>query len=72
MRVSWQNGPWTPTLDVLYSPADQGRVVTAALSWQGDRVQVQGGVRTFGGPDHAVAAQLAARNVAYLTTTWTF
>jgi hypothetical protein len=72
MRVSWQNGPWTPTLDVLYSPADQGRVVTAALSWQGDRVQVQGGVRTFGGPDHAVAAQLAARNVAYITTTWTF
>ena len=72
MRVSWQNGPWTPTLDVLYSPADQGRVVTAALSWQGDRVQVQGGVRNFGGPDNAVAAQLAARNVAYITTTWTF
>jgi hypothetical protein len=35
-------------------------------------VQVQGGVRAFGGPDHAVAAQLAARNVAYITTTWTF
>jgi hypothetical protein len=72
MRVSWQNGAWTPTLDVLYAPADQGRVVTAALSWQGDRVQVQGGVRTFGGPADAVAAQLAARNVAYITTTWTF
>lgn len=72
LRVSWQNGAWTPTLDVLYTPADQGRVVTAALTWQGDRVQVQGGVRTFGGPANAVAAQLAARSVAYITTTWTF
>ena len=72
LRISWQSGPWTPTLDVLYTPADQGRVVTAALSWQGDRVQVQGGVRTFGGPDNAVAAQLAARSVAYITTNWTF
>lgn len=72
LRLSWQNGAWTPALDVLYHPSDQGRVVTASLGWQGDRVLVQGGVRSFGGPADAVMAQLAARSVAYLSTTWSF
>lgn len=72
VRLSWQHGPWQPALDMLYTPADQGRIVTAALNWQGDRVQVQGGFRLYGGPAGAVMAQLPSRSTAYVTATWAF
>ncbi|TXT35429.1 MAG: hypothetical protein FD135_4914 [Comamonadaceae bacterium] len=72
LRLSWQKEAWKPSLDLLYTPADQGRVVTAALTWQGDRVQVQGGVRVYGGPAQAVLAQLPSRQLAYVALTWAF
>lgn len=71
-RLSWQHEGWQPALDLLYTPADQGRMVTASLSWQGDRVLVQGGLRVYGGPASAVMMQLPARSQVYLATTWTF
>jgi hypothetical protein len=72
LRLSWQNGAWQPALDVLYTPADQGRVVTASLIWQGDRVQVQGGLRAYGGPVDAVMVQLPSRQLAYVAMSWAF
>ena len=72
LRLSWQNGAWSPALDVLYTPADRGRMVTASLNWQGDRVQVQGGWRGYGGPADAVLAQLPSRSTAYLSASWPF
>jgi hypothetical protein len=72
VRLSWQHGAWQPALDVLYTPADAGHVVTASLVWQGDRVQVQGGLRAYGGPDNAVMAQLPSRSTAYVAATWAF
>jgi hypothetical protein len=72
LRLSWQNGAWQPALDVLYTPADQGRVVTASLNWQGDRVQVQGGLRAYGGPVDAVMVQLPSRQLAYVAMNWAF
>lgn len=72
LRLSWQHEAWQPALDLLYTPADQGRMVTASLIWQGDRVQVQGGLRVYAGPANAVVLQLPARSMAYLATTWTF
>jgi len=72
LRLSWQHDAWQPALDMLYTPADQGRVVTASLIWQGDRVQVQGGLRVYGGPASAVLVQLPARGMAYVAATWTF
>ncbi len=72
MRVSWTLDKWQPALDVLYTPADAGRTVTASLGWQGDRVRVDAGWRQYGGPGEAVLAQLPARRVAYLAGTWTF
>ena len=72
LRLSWQHDAWQPTLDMLYTPADKGRVVTASVDWQGDRVQVQGGLRVYGGPANAVMMQLPARRMAYIATTWTF
>lgn len=72
LRLNWQHDAWQPALDMLYTPADQGRVVTASLSWQGDRVQVQGGLRVHAGPANAVMQQLPARSMAYIVTSWTF
>jgi hypothetical protein len=72
LRLSWQHDAWQPALDILYTPADQGRVVTASLSWQGDRMQVQGGLRAYGGPANALLMQLPTRGMAYVASTWTF
>lgn len=70
LRAAWEHEGWQPTLDMLYMPADRGRVLTAACGWQGDRVRVDAGVRRNGGPEGAVAAQLPTRRTAYLALTW--
>lgn len=72
LRLSWQHDAWLPALDLLYTPADQGRILTASLTWQGDRVQVQGGLRSYGGPANAVLMQLPVSAMAYIAGTWTF
>ena len=72
VRASWQRDKWQPALDLLYTPADAGRVLTASLGWQGDRVRVDAGLRRYGGPSDAVLAQLPARRVAYVAGTWSF
>ena len=71
-RLSWQNDAWQPALDILYTPADHGKILTGSLTWQGDRLQVQGGLRTHGGPNNAVVAQLPTRRLAYMALTWAF
>ena len=72
VRLSWQHDAWQPALDMLYTPADQGRILTASLTWQGDRVQVQGGLRTYGGPGNSVLMQTPVSATAYVAGTWTF
>jgi len=47
-------------------------VVTASLIWQGDRVQLQGGLRVYGGPANAVMMLQPVRSLAYAATTWMF
>ena len=71
-RVAWDHEGWQPSLDLLYMPADGGRVLTAALGWQGDRIRVDAGVRVNGGPADSVAAQLPVKRTAYLAGTWAF
>lgn len=71
-RLSWQHDAWQPALDWLYQPADQGRVVTASLIWQGDRVQLQGGLRVYDGPANAQVMQQPLRSQAYVIGTWAF
>jgi hypothetical protein len=72
VRLSWQHDAWQPALDLLYTPADAGRVVTASLAWQGDRLRLEGGWRRYGGPSSALLAQLPLRAMGYLSGTWTF
>ncbi len=71
-RLSWQHDKWQPAIDILFTPADRGRVVTGSVAWQGDRVRIDSGVRTYGGPSSAVLAQLPVRRVVYLAGTWAF
>ncbi len=71
-RLAWDHEGWQPSLDVLLMPADRGRVLTAQLGWQGDRVRVDAGVRTNGGPADSVAAQLPTKTTAFVAATWAF
>lgn len=72
LRLSWTHGAWQPALDVLYHPADHGRMLTASLTWQGDRVKLEGGARVSGGPPSAVVRQLPVQRQAYAMATWAF
>lgn len=71
-RLSWTHGAWQPALDVLYHPADGGRLFTVSLVWQGDRVKWEGGARWPGGRAASVARQLPVGRQAYLQATWSF
>ncbi len=71
-RLSWTHERWEPSLDLLLHPADGGRIVTAALGWQGDRVRMDLAWRRYGGPARAVLAQLPARSVAVVSLAWSF
>lgn len=71
-RWSWQENNWQPSLDILWTPEDNGRVITAALGWQGDRININGGLRFYGGPGKAILAQLPDSKTAYISATWAF
>ncbi len=71
-RLSWEHEAWQPALDVLYHPADGGRMWTASLLWKGDRVQAQAGVRVNAGPADAVIRQLPSRRQVYFSGIWSF
>lgn len=71
-RLSWTHDAWQSALDVLYHPADGGRMVTASLVWQGDRVKLEGGLRVNAGPADAVVKQLPVQKQGYLMGTWAF
>jgi hypothetical protein len=53
LRVSYTGTSWTPALDVLHTPEDGGMVTTASARYDGNRQQVEFGVRAFGGPRDA-------------------
>jgi hypothetical protein len=72
VQASWTIDKWQPTLDVLYTPADAGRIVTASLIWQGDTVRLAAGLRFYGGPPDAILAQVPTRRIGYLSATWAF
>lgn len=71
-RLSWTHENWQPALDVLYHPADRGRILTASLTWQGDRLKIETGWRTHSGPSTAVVRQLPIQRQAYAVATWAF
>ena len=64
-RLSWTHEAWEPFLDVLYMPSDHGAVITAGVTWTGERVKLFSGIRAFRGPSTSLAAQLPIRTLAY-------
>lgn len=71
-RLSYKHEAWEPSLDMLYTPQDRGRIATAALTWQGDRVKVEGGLRAMAGPEAAVVRQLPVQRQGFVAVTWAF
>ncbi len=71
-RLSWQYERWQPALDVLYTPADQGNIVTASVVWTGEHIKLEGGARSYGGPQDAIVRQLPVQRQAYVVGTWAF
>jgi len=72
VRLSWQPDHWLLSLDTLFTPADQGHVLTLGVQWQGDRLRLNAAWRIYGGPADAVWAQLPQRQVGLLAATWAF
>ena len=72
VRLSWQHERWQTALDVLYHPADQGRITTASVQWGGDRIKLEAGFRTYDGPQSAIARQLPVQRQGYGVCTWAF
>lgn len=72
VRMAWQPEGWLLSLDTLYASADRGRIVTAALQWQGERWRIDASWRHFGGPAQALYAQLPLRRSVLLAATLAF
>jgi hypothetical protein len=72
LRLAWQPPGWQLGVDTLYTPADHGRIDTAALQWQGDRWRVNAAWRQAGGPVDALARQLPTRRTLALALTGAF
>lgn len=71
-RLSWQPQRWTLSLDALVTPADGGRVLTAAAQWQGEGVRLNAAWRSFGGPADSLIAQLPQPRIVVLAAAWPF
>jgi hypothetical protein len=71
-RLAWQEQRWVLSLDALLTPSDSGRIVTAAVQWQGERVRLNAAWRTYGGPATALFSQLPQGQVGLLAATWPF
>lgn len=71
-RLSWLPTPWQTSLDLLWQPADGGRIVTLGLQWQGDHWRLEAAWRRHGGAADSVIAQLPTRQQAMLAATRAF
>jgi hypothetical protein len=71
-RLSWTRGAWTWAADALWSPQDGGHILTTSGAWQGDRWQLQTGLRLWAGPTDSVMAQLPTRRLAYAAASLAF
>ncbi|MEX8518088.1 MAG: hypothetical protein AB3X44_06205 [Leptothrix sp. (in: b-proteobacteria)] len=72
LRSAWQPEPWTLAADLLWTPADAGRISSLSAKWQGDRLSVEAAWRVCGGPTTALTTQLPSRQAGTLTAIWSF
>lgn len=72
LRLAWQPGRWSWSVDALLNPADGGHSLTTNGQWQGERWRFNAALRAYGGPADAVLAQLPQRRAAVLAAAWVF
>jgi hypothetical protein len=72
VRLAWQPQAWQASLDVLWHPADRGRLITTALQWQGDAWRLNAAWRLAGGPSQSLLAQTPVRHTLLVAATRSF
>lgn len=72
LRIARTGESFSPSIDVLYTPADQGAVATIRLTWRGDRVQVEAAWRGYAGSRASVVRQLPSASVAFASVSFRF
>lgn len=72
LRLAWQPTDWTLSVDALVTPADRGRILSAAVQWKGDRWRLDASLRLYGGPAPAAFSQLPLRRSLVLAATFGF
>jgi hypothetical protein len=66
VHASWKIDQFTPALDLLSTPADDGVVATVSGSYEGNRMRVDLGLRLFTGRADSAYRQMPANRVFYL------
>ncbi len=69
-RLAYEGERFKPYLDLLYTPEDNGRVLTLNLEYEYDRHRFDFALRHYGGPANAVYRQLPEQWVALLVWQW--
>jgi hypothetical protein len=66
-RLAWADpgSGWTASADMLASPGDGGWSLTTAVTWQGDGLRFDAGLRRFGGRADSAFRLLPERGVAF-------
>ena len=55
-----------PAIDILYTPEDGGRVITASLGYEANRYRIDAGLRVYGGDADSAYRLLPEKRVAYV------
>jgi hypothetical protein len=71
-RLAWEHGAWQLSADVLWQPADGGRVAGAGLRWQGDQWRAEAVWRVFSGLDSAALRHTPLRQTGAVALTRSF
>lgn len=66
LRLTYNAERWKPALEFAVTPRDGGRVVTASVTYEGNRQRIHGGLRVLGGAADSAYAQAPARRMAFL------
>ncbi|MBI3525102.1 MAG: hypothetical protein HY066_11415 [Betaproteobacteria bacterium] len=61
-----ESDSFEPAIDMLYTPEDGGRVVTASLGFDANNTRVDAGLRVYGGRAGSAYRLLPEKRVAYL------
>jgi hypothetical protein len=67
-RLAWSEpgGGWSLSADLLRSLDDGGMTLTAAASWQGDRLRLDAGIRRYGGRADSAYRLLPEASTAFV------